>query len=67
VVAVVSGGTEGDGSEGGVTGSSGEETVAEASTDALASTGGTSLLVYAGLGVGTLAPGALLARRLIGS
>jgi Domain of unkown function (DUF1775) len=70
VVKVVSGGTEGQGSEGGDAGEAGsdrEGTVAGASTDTLAATGGTSPLVYAGLGAGILALGALLARRLIGS
>jgi hypothetical protein len=55
VVEVVSSGTEGQGSEAG------------AGTDTLSATGGTSPLVYAILGVGALALGALLARRLIGS
>jgi uncharacterized protein YcnI len=42
-------------------------TATGAGTDTLAVTGGTSPLVYAGLGVGALVLGALLARRLIGS
>jgi uncharacterized protein YcnI len=65
VVEVVSGGTEGSASEAGETGSQREGP--GAGTDTLAATGGTSPLVYAGLGVGALALGALLARRLIGS
>jgi uncharacterized protein YcnI len=68
VVKVVSGGTEGQGSEGGDAGEAGsdrEGTVAGASTDTLTATGGISPFVYAGLGAGILALGALLARRLI--
>ena len=42
-------------------------TATGAGTDTLAVTGSTSPLVYAGLGVGALVLGALLARRLIGS
>ena len=65
VVAVVSGGSEGHGSESGESNSHGEGT--RAGADALASTRGTSPLLYAGLGVGALALGALLVRRLTGS
>jgi uncharacterized protein YcnI len=67
VVEVVSSGTERQGSEAGEAGSDREGTVAGAGTDTLTATGGTSPLIYAGLGVGILALGALLARRLIGS
>ena len=70
VVAVVSGGSEGQDSEAIETGeddSQSEGTTAGADADTLASTGGTSPLVYAGLGVGALAVGSLLVRRLIGS
>ena len=70
VVEVVSSGTDGHGSGGGdvaEAGSDREGTVAGAGTDALTATGGTSPPIYAGLGVGILALGALLARRLIGS
>jgi uncharacterized protein YcnI len=44
-----------------------EGTVAGAGTDTLTETGGHNPFVYAGLGVGALALGALLARRLTGS
>ena len=67
VVEVVSGGTEGHGSEAGEVGSDRQGTVAGAGTDTLAATGGPSPLLYAGLGVSALALVALLARRLIGS
>jgi LPXTG-motif cell wall-anchored protein len=67
VVEVVSGATEGQGDRAGEAGSDPEGTEAEAITDTLAATGGTSPLVYAIVGVGALALGALLARRLIGS
>lgn len=66
VVEVVPSGPEGQGSEAGEASSQRKGTVAAARTDALPTTGGTSLLVYAGLGVGTLALGALLARRSVG-
>ena len=66
MVEVVSSGTEGQGSETAEAGSDREGTVAASATDTLTATGGTSPLVYAGLGVGALALGALLARRLIG-
>jgi uncharacterized protein YcnI len=66
VVEVVSSGTEGQGSEAGKAGSDREGTAAGAGTDTLTATGGPSPLVYIILGVGTLALGALLARRLIG-
>jgi LPXTG-motif cell wall-anchored protein len=67
VVEVVSGGTEGHGSEAGEAGSDRQETAAGAGTDTLAATGGTNPLLYAALGVSALALGALLLRRLIGS
>jgi uncharacterized protein YcnI len=67
VVAVVSGGSEGHGSESGDHHSDDEGAKRGADTDTLASTGGTSLLLYAGLGASALALGALLVRRLIGS
>jgi uncharacterized protein YcnI len=67
VVEVISGGTEGHGSEVGEATSDHEGTTAGAETDTLTATGGTSPLIYAGLGVGILALGGLLARRLIGS
>lgn len=66
VVVVVSGGSEGHGSsESGGNHSHGEGTREGAGT--LSSTGGTSPLLYAGLGVGALALGTVLVRRLIGS
>jgi uncharacterized protein YcnI len=67
VVEVVSSGTAGHGSEIGEAGSQRDGTVAGESMDPLAATGGTSPLVYAGLGVGTMVLGVLLTRRLIGS
>jgi LPXTG-motif cell wall-anchored protein len=66
VVAVVSGGSEGHGSESGESNSHSEGATAGADAGILASTGGTSSFVFAGLGVGALALGALLVRRLIG-
>lgn len=65
MVAVVSGGSEGHGSESGESHSHSEGT--RAGADALAATGGTSALVYSCLGVGALALGTMLVRRLIGS
>jgi uncharacterized protein YcnI len=62
VISVVSGGSGGHGSESGEDHSHGEGTTAGA--DTLASTGGTGPLMYAGLGAGALALGALLVRRL---
>lgn len=67
VVEVVSGGSEGHVREGGEATSNHEGTTAGADSDTLATTGGTGPLVYAGLGVGVLALGALLARRLLAS
>jgi len=67
VVAVVSGTAEEEGSKAGEVGPNRDEASAGASTDTLASTGGSGPLVYASLGVGALAVGSLLARRLIGS
>jgi uncharacterized protein YcnI len=65
VVAVVSGSDEGHGSESGEESSHGEGT--RAGEDTLVSTGGTSPILYAGLGVGAFALGTMLVRRLIGS
>jgi uncharacterized protein YcnI len=67
IVEVVSGGTEGHGSGSEESHSHDEGKTAGADADTLASTGGTSLLSYAGLGVSVLALGTLLVRRLIGS
>jgi uncharacterized protein YcnI len=67
VVAVVSSGSEGHSSESGENHAPSEGTTAKADAGTLASTGGPGPLLYAGLGVGTLALGALLVRRLIGS
>jgi uncharacterized protein YcnI len=67
VVEVVSGNAEEEGSKAGEAGPNVDRAAAGASTDTLASTGGTSPLVYAGLGFGVLALGTLLTRRLIGS
>jgi uncharacterized protein YcnI len=67
VVEVVPGSAEEEGSEAGEAGPNGDGAAAGASTGTLASTGGTSPLVYAGLGFGVMALGTLLARRLIGS
>jgi uncharacterized protein YcnI len=67
VVEVISGNAEAEGSKAGETSPKGDGAAAGASTDTLASTGGTSPLVYAGLGFGVLALGTLLTRRLIGS
>ena len=67
VVEVVPSGADGHGSETAEADSDHQETVTGAGTDTLSATGGTSPLVYAGLGAGTLALGVLLARRLIGS
>ncbi len=67
VVEVVASGTDGQGSEAAEAASERQGTVAGAGTDTLTETGGTSPLVYACLGVGALALGALLARRLTGS
>jgi uncharacterized protein YcnI len=67
VVEVISNGTAGQGSEAREAGSDRKGTVAGSGADTLTPTGGTSPLIYAGLGIGTLALGALLARRLIGS
>ena len=67
VVEVVPSGTAGHGSEIGEASSQRDGTVAGESMDTLAATGGTSPLLYAGLGVGTLVLGVLLAWRLIGS
>jgi uncharacterized protein YcnI len=67
VIAVVSGSDEGRTSESGEENAQGKGTTAGADTDTLASTGGTSFLVYAALGVGALALGTMLVRRLIGS
>ena len=66
VVEVVSSGTGRQGSETAEAGSDRQGTVAAPATDTLSATGGHSPLVYAGLGVGALALGALLVRRLIG-
>ena len=67
VVVVVPSGTDEHGSEAGEARSDRQGTAAGAASDTLTATGGTSPLFYAGLGVGALALGALLARRLIGS
>jgi uncharacterized protein YcnI len=67
VVTVVSGGSEGHGSDAGEATSHGEGTSAGADASTLASTGGTSLLVYAALGIGTLVFGVLLVRRVVKS
>ena len=67
MVEVFPSGTGRQGSEAGEADSDREGTVAGGGTDTLAATGGTSPLVYAGLGIGTLALATLLARRLIGS
>jgi uncharacterized protein YcnI len=67
VVEVVSSSTDGQGAGAGEAGSDREATVAGAGNDTLAATGGTSPLIYAGLGAGALMLGALLVRRLIGS
>jgi uncharacterized protein YcnI len=67
VVEVVPSSTDEQGARAGEAGSDRQATATGAATDTLAATGGTSPLVYAGLGVGALALGALLARRLIGS
>jgi uncharacterized protein YcnI len=67
VVEVASSNVQEEGSEAGEAGPNGDGATAGASTDTLASTGGTSPLVYAGLGFGALALATLLARRLIGS
>jgi uncharacterized protein YcnI len=67
VVTVVSGGSEEHGSDAGEATSRGEETPAGADAGTLASTGGTSLLVYAALGIGTLVFGVLLVRRVVKS
>ncbi len=67
VVEVVPSGTGGQGSEAAQVASDREGPVAGAGTDILAETGGPTLLVYASLGVGALALGALLARRLVRS
>ena len=67
VVEVVPGGTDGHGSEAAEVPSGREGTVAGAGTDTLGATGGHNPFVYASLGIGALALGALLARRLIGS
>lgn len=67
VVEVVSGGTERHGREGGEATSNHEGTTAGADVDSLATTGGASYLVYAGLGVGALAVGTLLVQRLLAS
>ena len=67
VVEVVSGSAEEEGFGAGEAGPNGDGAAAGASTDTLASTGGSGPLVYASLGVGALAVGSLLARRLIGS
>ena len=64
VVEVVPSGTGRQGSE---AASDSEGTVAVAGTDTLTATGGHNPFVYACLGVGALALGALLARRLTGS
>jgi hypothetical protein len=67
VVEVVPSGTERQGSAAAEAGSDRQGTVAAPATGTLTATGGTNPLVYGGLGVGALALGALLARRLIGS
>ncbi len=67
VVEVVSGGTEGHGSEAGETGSDRQGTAAGAGTDTLAATGGPNPLLYAALEVSAMALGALLVRGVIGS
>jgi uncharacterized protein YcnI len=67
VVKVVPSGTDEHGAQAGEAGSDHQGTVIGAATDTLTATGGTSPLVYAALGVGALALGTLLARRLIGS
>ncbi len=64
MVEVVPSGTGRQGSE---AASDSEGTVAVADTDTLTATGGHNPFVYACLGVGALALGALLARRLTGS
>jgi uncharacterized protein YcnI len=64
VVEVVPSGTGRQGSE---AASDSEGTVAVAGTDTLTATGGHNPFVYACLGVGALALGTLLARRLTGS
>jgi uncharacterized protein YcnI len=67
VVEVVSSGTDEQGAQAAEAGSDRQATATGAATDTLTATGGTNPLVYAGLGVGALALGALLARRLMGS
>jgi uncharacterized protein YcnI len=67
VVVVVPSGTDEHGAQAGEARSDRQGTATGAGTDTLTETGGTSPLVYAGLGIGALALGALLARRLIGS
>ena len=67
VVEVVASGSEGHGGGSGEATSDHEGTTAGAGADTLATTGGTSPLVYAGLGIGVLALAALLARRLLAS
>jgi hypothetical protein len=67
VVEVVASGTDGQGSEAAEAASERQGTVAGAGKDTLTATGGHNPFVYACLGVGALALGALLARRLTGS
>jgi uncharacterized protein YcnI len=68
VVEVVSGlGTLLSGAQAGEARIDRQGTATGAATDTLAATGGTSPLVYAGLGVGALVLATLLGRRLIGS
>ncbi len=67
VVEVTSSNAQEEGSEAGEVGPNGDGATAGAGTDTLASTGGMSPLVYAGLGFGALSLATLLARRLIGS
>ncbi len=67
VVEVVPSGTDKQGAQAGEAGSEHQGTATGAATDTLTATGGANPLVYAGLGLGALALGALLARRRIGS
>jgi uncharacterized protein YcnI len=64
VVEVVSSSTD---EQAGEAGSDHQGTATGAASDTLTATGGANPLVYAGLGLGALALGALLARRRIGS
>jgi uncharacterized protein YcnI len=67
VVGVVPSSTDEQGAQAGEASSDRQGTATGAATDTLTATGGTNPLVYAGLGVGAVALGALLVRRLIGN